>query len=381
MRAVLRLLPTLAAIAAVALALTLTAATAPAQRSGKGAAATGQPSSPGGKPAPAAAGQDAAAPREKLVLRAGQVLLPGHPIPQGLEYMAFLLDERSGGEISLEIRPPSELDGERDLIESIQMGELDVIVITTAPLYGFTTDFLVFDLPYVFPDQQTARRVLDGPYGERTLKKALQVGLVGLAYFENGLRHVTTGKTPVSRPEDLAGLKIRTMETRIHMAVFRKLGATPVPLAFGDLYSHLKKGAVDAEENPVSVITTTRLQEVQGYLALTGHFYMPAPLFISAGVWNRLPDRHRVILQDAARDAMHYHRAIADRFMGQEALDELSRSMTVNARIDRGLWRRALASVREDFKAEIGPETLEELDREILKLGPGSVAAGGAGKP
>jgi tripartite ATP-independent transporter DctP family solute receptor len=303
------------------------------------------------------------------------VLRNDHPIAQGLEYMGFLLEERSGGELALEISPPEKLGGERDLIESIQMGGVDLIAITTAPLYGFTADFLVFDLPYVFPDHLTARRVLDGPFGEKKLQDALNVGLVGLTYFENGLRHITTGKTPVSRPEDLAGLKVRTMETRIHMAVFRKLGATPVPLAFGDLYGHLKSGSVDAEENPLSVIYTTRLHEVQGHLALTGHFYTPAPVFISAAVWNRLPERHRALVQQAANDAMHYHRAATNRYLGQEMLDELAKSLTVDANIDRSLWRAAVSSVRDDFKAEIGQETLDELDREVQRLGTDSIAA------
>ncbi|MDR1041742.1 MAG: DctP family TRAP transporter solute-binding subunit [Deltaproteobacteria bacterium] len=323
-----------------------------------------------------AAAQD---PPAKLTLRAAQVLLPGHPIAKGLEYMGFLLEERSGGELSLDIRESTQIKGERDLIEDVQMGELDLIVITTGPLYGFSNDFLVFDLPYAFPDALTARRVLDGPFGEKSLQNALQVGLVGLTYFENGLRHVTTTRKPVSRPEDLKGLKIRTMESRIHMEVFRTLGATPVPLAFGDLYARLKDGAVDGQENPISVIVTTSIFEVQRDLTLTGHFYMPAPVFVSAGVWNKLSDRQRDLLRTAARDAMHYHRAVADRFMGPEQLRFLGKSMDVNESPDLALWREAVVGpVRERFRAEIGPQVIEELDREIERVtyegGPAAAA-------
>jgi tripartite ATP-independent transporter DctP family solute receptor len=309
-----------------------------------------------------------------ITLRAAQILHPGHPISRGLEYMALLVKERSGGRLSLDIQPASRFSGERELIERVQMGDLDLIVITTAPLYGFTSDFLVFDLPYLFDDAQTARRVLDGPFGEKTLQKAIAVGLVGLAYYENGMRHVTSAGKPVSVPGDLKGLKIRTLESRIHMDVFRTLGATPVPLAFGDLYQNLKSGSIDGQENPLSVIATSKLYEVQKNLALTGHFYMPSPMFIAASVWNKLPEDQRQLLRQASRDAMHYHRAVSDGFDGEETLNLLKSRMAVNEHPDRSLWKKAVAPVRGRFRAEIGEEALAELDSEIARVAGGGPA-------
>jgi tripartite ATP-independent transporter DctP family solute receptor len=325
----------------------------------------------------------AAEPPETLTIRAAQVLHPGHPIARGLEYMAMLVRERSGGRLLLEILPPSQFTGERELIERVQMGDLDLIVITTAPLYGFTNDFMALDLPYVFDSPQTARKVLDGPFGEKTLQSALGVGLVGLAYYENGLRHISTSDRAVAVPGDLKGLKIRTLESRIHMEVFRTLGATPVPLAFGDLYQTLKSGNVDGEENPLSVIMTSRFYEVQKNLALTGHFYLPSPMFIAAGVWNKLPESHRELLRSASRDAMHYHRAVADGFSGPETLEFLKSRMKVEERPDLALWKSALAPVRDRFKAEIGEEALAELDREIARVtsGDAPAAASSAAEP
>ncbi|MDR3152780.1 MAG: DctP family TRAP transporter solute-binding subunit [Deltaproteobacteria bacterium] len=317
-----------------------------------------------------------------ITLRAGQVLHPGHPVAMGLEYMKRLVELRSGGEIAVEILDPATLSGERDLIESIQMGKLDLIVITTAPLYGFTPDFLVFDLPYVFPDPHVARKVLDGPFGEQTIQQARHVGLVGLAYFENGLRHVTTASKPVSRPEDLAGLRVRTLESRIHMDVFRKLGAIPVPLAFGDLYDQLRQGTLDAEENPVSVIQTADLYKVQGHMAITGHFYLPAPMFVSAGVWSKLTGRNRSLLQKAALDSVQYHRVISDYYMSPEALDFLKSRMQVTENINGALWRKAVESVRSDYRNEIGGETIDELERELLRVsGDGSSGPSGSAGP
>jgi tripartite ATP-independent transporter DctP family solute receptor len=254
------------------------------------------------------------------------------------------------------------------LIEAIQMGELDLIVITTPPLYGFTTDFLMFDLPYVFPNQDVAREILDGPIGERSLKNSIHVGLMGLAYYENGLRHIGSTRKPIYLPEDVSGLKMRTMESRIHLDTFAALGAIPTPLGYNDLLKSLKTNLIDLQENPVTVMLTGKIYEFQKYYTFTGHFYSPSPMFISFGIWNKLPPKLRKILEEAAKETAAYQRELCDEMSGPAALDEFRKYMTLIEVPDLSPWKEATSVVYDKFLPEIGKERLGELQKEILKL-------------
>ncbi|MDR2198240.1 MAG: DctP family TRAP transporter solute-binding subunit [Deltaproteobacteria bacterium] len=307
-------------------------------------------------PAPAEAG---------VTLRASQVLPADHPSQLALIRLGELLKEGSQGEMELSIVDSREFGGERELIEASQMGELDLIVTGTAALYGFTSDFLVFDLPYVFPDLRTAREVTDSPFGLNVLDKALVMGLKGLAYYENGMRNVSAN-IPARLPEDLKGLPFRTMESRIHLETFRALGANAVPLSFSELYDHLKKGLLEGEENPVSIFMTGKLYETQKYYSLTGHFYTTSPVFINLSVWNKLDQGQKDLILKCARESALYQRELLDEFDSPAAMDALREKVTVISDIDRGIWKRAVSGVREKFEAEVGEETLSLFD-EALK--------------
>jgi tripartite ATP-independent transporter DctP family solute receptor len=301
----------------------------------------------------------------KITLRAAQVLADTHPSHVALVRFQELLNERSKGEIQVEIADSKILGGERELIEAIQMGEVEIIVIGTAPLYGFTSDYLVFDLPYVFPDAGTARAVLDSPFGQTHLDRAMQVGLKGLTYYENGLRHISSTKKPIRLPGDLQGMRFRTMESRIHLETFRALGANPVPLSYSDLYARLKGGDLDAEENPMSVFVTGKLYEVQKYYTLTGHFYMPSPMFISISVWNKLDTADQELILQTARETAVYQRQLSDIFNSPTAIENLERSITVIQDVDKDAWKAAVAPVRKIFEAEVGQDTLAGLEKAI----------------
>jgi tripartite ATP-independent transporter DctP family solute receptor len=305
---------------------------------------------------------------EEIVLKAAQILDKGHPMETALISFGELLKERSDGTLILKIMNSSDYHSERDLIEAIQMGELDLIIITTAPLYGFTTDFLKFDLPYVFPDKDIAREILDGPIGEKSLKNSVHVGLMGLAYYENGLRHISSSNKPINLPEDISGLKIRTMESRIHMSTFRAMGAIPVPLGYNDLLRYINTNLIDLQENPITVIRSGKIYEVQKYLTFTGHFYLPAPMFISYGVWNKLTPEERIILETVAKETAVLQRKISDEMSGPETLEEFKKHMTLIEVPDITPWKEATSRVHEEFLAEIGEDDLKELNLEISKL-------------
>jgi tripartite ATP-independent transporter DctP family solute receptor len=317
----------------------------------------------------------------KVTLRAAQVLAETHPTNIALERLRANALEKSGGELEIVVTDSKSFGGERELIEAMQMGDLELIVIATAALYGFASDFLVFDLPYAFPDQATARRVLDSPFGQERLDDASQAGLKGLAYYENGLRHVSASNKEIRAPSDLAGLRIRTMESRIHVDAFRELGASPVPLSYGELYGNLKSGRLDAEENPIPVFVTGKLYEVQRFYTMTGHFYMPAPVFVSLSAWGRLSPELQNILTEAAKESALYQRALCDGFETEAAMGDLAKKVSLLRFVDREPWKAAFAPVRKRYGAEVGEQTLSQLDRAIeearIQMAKAAEGAGG----
>ncbi|MDR2353468.1 MAG: DctP family TRAP transporter solute-binding subunit [Deltaproteobacteria bacterium] len=304
----------------------------------------------------------------KIVFRSAQVLASDHPIQLGLNRLATILEEKTNGELTLDIMEPGQFGSERELIEAIQMGDLDLIVITTPPLYSFTNAFLAFDLPYIFPDTQVARTVLDGPFGQDRLKAAANIGLVGITYFENGLRHISSLDKPIIVPWDLKGLKIRTMESRIHLYTFRTLGANPVPLAYNDLYQNLKNKTLDGQENPPSVFITGKLYEVQKHYSLTGHFYITSPMFVSSSAWNKLTPEQQVIFTNSAQEAKYYQRFLADQINDIDYLKRVAPDVTIHSSLNLNLWKSNLVDpIRHQFQNEIGIDTLKELDLEIQR--------------
>jgi tripartite ATP-independent transporter DctP family solute receptor len=305
---------------------------------------------------------------ETKTLRTAQLLDKGHPSELGLIRFGELLKERTNGDITIELKDNTIFFGERDLIEGIQMGELDLIVITTAPLYGFATDFLIFDLPYIFPNEEIARKVLDGPIGEKKLKNAQHVGLMGLTYYENGMRNISSKNIPIHLPKDIQGLKIRTLESRIHMATFRAMGATPVPLPYHDILKYVQKGNIDAQENPISVMMTGELYKFQKYYTLTEHFYLAAPMFISLATWNKLSKEEQTIIVECAKESTKYQRQLSSEMNSPEVLNNMSKYMETIELTDKDAWIKATEHVKNAFMPEIGEESYNELKNEIERI-------------
>ena len=235
-----------------------------------------------------------------------------HPYNLGLVKMSELVAEKSNGAVTLDVFGNSQLGNERDLLEGLQLGSLQITCVSTAPLAGFTDSFLVFDLPFIFETTEQARAVMDSEVGTEILNSVEDQGMKGLAWFENGFRNVTNSKLPITVPDDLKGIKIRTMENQMHMEAFRVMGADPTPMAMGDVFTALQQGTIDAQENPVPIINTNKFQEVQDYISMTGHLFSPAPVFISTDYFNSLPAEYQTAVQEAAAEAVPYQREQID---------------------------------------------------------------------
>jgi len=318
----------------------------------------------GGSQTPSSSGDNsgnaADAAKPSMNLKVGHVLAPDHPYQLGLEKFAELVAERTDGRIKIDVFHSSQLGGEREMIEGLQLGTLDMTIVFTAPLAGFANSFLVFDLPFIFQERDKAYQVLDGQIGTDILNTLESVGIKGLCYWENGFRHVTNSKVPITEPEDMKGMKIRTMENKIHMASFRTIGADPTPMAFGELFTALQQKTVDAQENPIPIIYTSNFYEVQDYLSLTGHFYAAAPLLMSKSLWNSLSAEDQEIIMSCALEARDYERSLI-RQMDEECLDMLKEKGMQVIEVGKDKWFAAMQPVYDQFKAEIGEDVIQRV--------------------
>jgi tripartite ATP-independent transporter DctP family solute receptor len=284
-----------------------------------------------------------------------------HPYTLGMVRYAQLVRERTGGRVAIQIHHSRQLGDERQVVEGLQLGTLQLTVTSTGPLGGFVPEMNVLDLPFLFRDANHAYRVLDGEIGQNLLAKFEAVGIKGLAFWENGFRHITTAKRPVERPADLKGLKIRVMENRVHQAAFRQLGADAIPMAWGEVFTSLQQGLLDAQENPIPIVTTFKLYEVQKYLALTAHVYSPAPLLMSKKSWDRMPPELRKILAETALEVGKVQRQL-NRSQEQKQLGELkAKGMTIVEEPDRGAFREAMRPVLERFQPQLGAALIQRI--------------------
>ena len=271
-----------------------------------------------------------------------------HPYALGLNKIGELVSEKTNGAVGLDVFGNSQLGNERDLIEGLQLGSVQMTCVSTAPLSGFTDMFLVFDLPFIFETTEQARAVMDSEVGDQILHSLDEQGLEGLAWFENGFRNVTNNVKPITVPDDLKGIKIRTMENQMHMAAFKAMGADPTPMAMGDVFTALQQGTIDAEENPVPIIETNKFGEVQKYLSMTGHLFSPAPVFISKDYFDSLPAEYQTAVQEAATEAVSYQREQIDEqnVSGLESLKSVG--MEVNE-VEKQPFKDATQVVYTDY--------------------------------
>ncbi|MDR1167150.1 MAG: TRAP transporter substrate-binding protein [Deltaproteobacteria bacterium] len=305
------------------------------------------------------------------IIRASQIFESGHPISLGLERYGELAREKTEGRVRFKIVDATRFGGERDLVEALQMGELDLIAITSSVMDIVISDFLALDLPYLFPNLATARAFLDGPLGLSYLRRPEGQGLIGLTYFDNGFRNISSASKPILLPRDLRGLRVRTIESRVHVAAFREIGAIPVPTPYRDMYQELLEGDIDASENSIPSVIANRLYEVQNYYSLTEHFYLASPLFMSGAAWSKLAPAERAVMRSAAEEAKIFQRGVADSQDRVLSLTQAAPSIGVNANIDRASWARAMAPVRARFRGEIGESEMAALLAAIEEIRAG----------
>lgn len=239
---------------------------------------------------------------------ASAVTSTGH---KAFEFLDKELREKTDGRVGLEIFPGAQLGGERELIENIQLGNVDLVFVSSAPLASFNPQFFAFDIPFLFKDRPQAYSVLDGSIGQELLASLDGVGIKGLAYWENGFRQLTNSKKEIRTPDELSGMKMRTMENEVHIATWRAEGANPAPLAFNELFTALQQGTFDAQEGPINLFYDMKFNEVQKYISKTNHIYSPWPLLANPDKLAALSAEDRAVFDTAVKNATAYQRDLA----------------------------------------------------------------------
>ncbi len=297
----------------------------------------------------------------EVTLKLGHIADPQNPYAQGAQKFADLVAEKSGGTIEIQVYPSSQLGNQRDLVEGLTLGTVDLTMTSTAVLGNFHPEVAVFDLPFIFRDRDHAFKALD-TVGMEIAKGAEAKGMKVLAFYENGVRNMTNNIRPIRVPEDMKGLKIRVMEQPIYIGMMKALGANPTPMAFGELFTALQKGVVDGQENPAAHIYTKRFFEVQKYISLTEHTYSAEPLVISMITWNKLTPEQQQILQEAAEEGCEWQRQLAiDLENGYwDKIRESGKSEIITD-VDKEAFRQATASVWKDFEDQVGKENIEAI--------------------
>ena len=278
-----------------------------------------------------------------------------------IDTFAREVERRTDGRYKVQTFYSSALGAERESVEGVQLGTLDLTLTSTGPLPNFVPDVAILDIPFLFRDYAHARAVLDGPIGQELLTKFPAKGMVGLAWAENGFRHMTNSKRPVNGPEDLRGLKMRTMENPIHIEAYRQFGILPTPMAFTEVFTALQQGTVDGQENPLSVITAAKLDQVQKYLSLTGHVYSPAVFLMNKAQWDKLSQADKQAFLDAAKEAVKANRARVDDDERKAVADLRAKGMTVAENVDKAKFQVALAPVYADFAKRFGQEKIDRI--------------------
>ncbi len=302
-------------------------------------------------------------PARGLVIRASSSSAAGEPVVVGLERFGEELAATTDGRIRVEVYPNNALGNERDVLELAILGAVELTAPSNAPLATFVPEMLVFDLPYLFRDRPHMYAVLDGAIGRRFEAPVAERGLVLLGYFEAGLRHLMTRDRPVNRPDDLAGLKIRTMENPLHLRAFEAFGANPLPMAYGEVYTALEQGVIDGAEAAPSNYYAKRFHEVAPHWSEIGWMYLVSPLVMSQAFFDRLSPADQAAVRRAAQRAIAFER---EEYQRQDlvAMARLEAEGVIFSRPDRSGLEAAAQSVWREAADRVDPALVEAIRAE-----------------
>ncbi|PIB35774.1 C4-dicarboxylate ABC transporter substrate-binding protein [Reichenbachiella sp. 5M10] len=302
---------------------------------------------------------------EVRVIKVAHALADSHPVHKGILEMQRALEEVSGGKMQMKIYSNGQLGKERELMELLQIGSLDMTKVSAGVLENFVPEFKVLTLPYLFEDSVHMANVLDGEIGKKLLVKAEEYNLHGVCFYDAGTRSFYTKSRPINSPEDLVGMKIRVMNSQSAFDMVNALGGSPTPVSFGELYTALEQGIVDGAENNPPSFYTSRHYEICKYYSIDEHTAVPDVLLMSTFLWSRLSDQEKEWLQAATDQSVKYQKQVWYDSV-QEYLKEVQEAGVTVLYPDKAPFEAKVQGLYRSFESD---PKLQELIEQIKALG------------
>ncbi len=276
-----------------------------------------------------------------------------------LQKLKESLEKNTNGAVDFQIYTDSQLGDEREIIEGVSLGTIEVGVVSTGPVPNFIPEYRVLDFPYLFTDLDTAYKVLNSDVGKELLDKFAAIGVRAPSFWDCGFRYTTTNK-PVVHPSDIKGLKLRTMENELHMALFRHLGATPTPMAISEFLTAVRQGTVDGHENVLFSIYTKKIHESNRFIGVTRHLYSPAVFLVNQGFYDSLPADIRAAFDKAEEEARVW---VWDycKTLDENLLDKMRQEGVTVTQVDVNEWQEACKGVYDEYKDTVDQRLLERI--------------------
>lgn len=301
---------------------------------------------------------------ETIKLKLGHTGAPSHHYQTIAQQFADTVKERTDGNIEIEVFPADQLGKQLEAVEGIMLGTQDIFLVSDTVLSNWVPDMGILNLPFLFSSLDDVHKVLEGPVGDKLEAKMDGTGATVIGWWMGGLRNVTNNKQPITKPEHLKDVKIRVPEGEVFVETFKAMGANPVVISFGELYSALQLGTADAQENPPAHILTKKFYEVQAYTSKTAHIYLGSPLIMNTAKLDSLPEKDRQILLDTATEMAAIHlKMVNDLEDSQWA--ELAKLGNQISDVDTGPFKTATAPVIEKFKAKLDASIIEEIQATL----------------
>ena len=295
----------------------------------------------------------------EVVLKLAHGLDITHPVHKGMAYLAEKVAEKSSGRMKVEIFPNEQLGNEKECIEGLQLGYLAMTKTSSAPLEGFVPRMKIFGIPYLFRDSEHFWKVMKGPIGKELLLAGQSKWLRGLCYYDAGARSFYA-KKEIHSPDDLTGLKVRVQNSIMSMKLVEAMGGSPTPIPWGELYTSLDQGVVDAAENNPPSFRTSRHYEVCKYYILDEHTMVPDMLIISTRVWDNLTPEFQQILQEAVDESVEYQRKI----WAEAEKSDMKIVQDAGVKVihpDKGPFRESVKSVWDEFEGTDIGELIKQI--------------------